>query len=453
MQKKSFTLVELMIVIAILAILSAIVIFALNPAKLFDNFRDSKRVTDIVTLNKAISFLESWNTSGMTYGTSTFVYLSLPDTSTTCSSYALPTLATGYSYYCASSANYKNADGTGWVPLNFTVSAGNKYISVLPVDPINDVSYYYSYFPGGSYELTARMKNARSNSQNDGGYLIDYFELGSPNKTKVTPIQRNMAYNGDFSLGLTGWTKASGPGTHSLNNEDFNSSSPGLKVVSGLANIRISDFIPVDITKNYTMKAYLRSSGSAGDSLIYTGFYSYDKDYDSIETNHVTFFTNTQTTLAQNLNPGDTVVYLTSAANWKTAADDSYKRILGIYPYKDYPNFTYTRYVYYYASVNAGNNSITLNTPYSGEAKLAGTPVADHADGASCNYFVGYTAIPNSWTLATGTTTGLALPWASSGTKWRYGTKYIRPFVWANYSQTGDYAITIDDVQWYISSQ
>ena len=35
--KKSFTLVELMIVIAILAILSAIVIFTLNPGRLFDN--------------------------------------------------------------------------------------------------------------------------------------------------------------------------------------------------------------------------------------------------------------------------------------------------------------------------------------------------------------------------------------------------------------------------------
>ncbi|MDD3808616.1 MAG: prepilin-type N-terminal cleavage/methylation domain-containing protein, partial [Candidatus Pacebacteria bacterium] len=45
--KKSFTLVELMIVIAILAILSAIVIFTLNPSRLFDNFRDTRRVTDI----------------------------------------------------------------------------------------------------------------------------------------------------------------------------------------------------------------------------------------------------------------------------------------------------------------------------------------------------------------------------------------------------------------------
>jgi prepilin-type N-terminal cleavage/methylation domain-containing protein len=57
--KKSFTLVELMIVIAILAILSAIVIFALNPARLFDNFRDSRRVTDITTIHKAIIFMES----------------------------------------------------------------------------------------------------------------------------------------------------------------------------------------------------------------------------------------------------------------------------------------------------------------------------------------------------------------------------------------------------------
>jgi prepilin-type N-terminal cleavage/methylation domain-containing protein len=58
-QKQSFTLVELMIVIAILAILSAIVIFALNPARLFDNFRDSRRVTDITTIHKAIIFMES----------------------------------------------------------------------------------------------------------------------------------------------------------------------------------------------------------------------------------------------------------------------------------------------------------------------------------------------------------------------------------------------------------
>lgn len=105
-------------------------------------------------------------------------------------------------------------------------------------------------------------------------------------------------------------------------------------------------------------------------------------------------------------------------------------RILGIYPYKDYPNFTYTRYVYYYSSVNVENNSITLNTPYSGETKLAGTAVANHGDGASYNYLMAaYVAVPNAWTLRSGTITGLAVPWAHNGATWRYGTKYVKPFV------------------------
>lgn len=57
--KKSFTLVELMIVIAILAILSAIVIFALNPTELFKKSRDSRRLADMQIISSAISFMES----------------------------------------------------------------------------------------------------------------------------------------------------------------------------------------------------------------------------------------------------------------------------------------------------------------------------------------------------------------------------------------------------------
>jgi prepilin-type N-terminal cleavage/methylation domain-containing protein len=56
---KSFTLVELMIVIAVLAILAAIVIFTLNPAEIFRKNRDSRRMADLTTLNKAIVFMTS----------------------------------------------------------------------------------------------------------------------------------------------------------------------------------------------------------------------------------------------------------------------------------------------------------------------------------------------------------------------------------------------------------
>ena len=131
------------------------------------------------------------------------VYLSLPDASSTCSSYALPTLATGYTYSCKPTSTFKNTDSTGWIPIDFTVSNSNRYITTLPVDPINDGTYFYSYFPGGSYELIARLKNSRSNSINDNGFYDDAYELGSPNRSNFTPIPVNFLKNGDVSLGLT----------------------------------------------------------------------------------------------------------------------------------------------------------------------------------------------------------------------------------------------------------
>ncbi len=180
--QKSFTLVELMIVIAILAILSAIVIFALNPSEIFKKNRDSRRMADINTLNKAVVFMTSWNTMGnVSLGTSTYIYLSLPDSSSTCSSYSLATLPTGYSYSCVSSTTIGNVDGTGWIPVNFALAAGNNYIAKLPVDPTNDSNYYYSYNPGGSFELNTFFESNTYISKygsTDGGDS-NAFELGT----------------------------------------------------------------------------------------------------------------------------------------------------------------------------------------------------------------------------------------------------------------------------------
>ena len=180
--KKSFTLVELMIVIAILAILAAIVVFALNPVELFKKNRDSRRITDLNTLNKAIVFMTSWNTSGIALGTSTYVYLSLPDSSSTCGSYTLATLPTGYQYSCVTSTIINNVDGTGWVPVSFALDAGNNYISKLPVDPVNNINYYYSYNPGGSFEINALLEsNSYINdfAVDDGGDSMNVFEQGT----------------------------------------------------------------------------------------------------------------------------------------------------------------------------------------------------------------------------------------------------------------------------------
>ena len=54
--KRGFTLLELLIVIAIIAVLSAILIFVLNPAETLRKGRDSERISDLATINRALAF-------------------------------------------------------------------------------------------------------------------------------------------------------------------------------------------------------------------------------------------------------------------------------------------------------------------------------------------------------------------------------------------------------------
>jgi hypothetical protein len=68
----------------------------------------------------------------------------------------------------------------------------------LPTDPTNDSTYFYSYFPGGSYELISRLRYSRTNSINDNGFYDDAYELGSPNRVNFTPVPKQLILNGEM---------------------------------------------------------------------------------------------------------------------------------------------------------------------------------------------------------------------------------------------------------------
>ncbi len=53
--RRGFTLIELLVVIAIIAILAVVVVLTLNPAQLLAQSRDANRVSDLATLQSAIS--------------------------------------------------------------------------------------------------------------------------------------------------------------------------------------------------------------------------------------------------------------------------------------------------------------------------------------------------------------------------------------------------------------
>jgi len=204
-----FTLIELLIVIGILAILTAAVVIVLNPAELLKQSRDSARMTDMASLHKTIQLAMTQNPT-ISLGTASTVYLSLPDTSTTCANLSLPTLPTGYSYHCVPTASSTTVNGQGWLPLDFSTS-GIQNLAKLPLDPTNTSStgLYYTYIPDlttNTYKFSAATESVKyiPRAQMDGGTSATAFEAGT-----------------DLTLGLgvfpSGWVRVPGNSTFSTN--------------------------------------------------------------------------------------------------------------------------------------------------------------------------------------------------------------------------------------------
>jgi type II secretory pathway pseudopilin PulG len=185
--RASFTLIELLIVIGIVAVLSVVVIVILNPAQLLAQSRDSTRLNDLASLNTALALFQTDN-AGASLGTANTVYVSLADSSSTCGNLRLPALPSGWNYNCVSTTTLRNTDGTGWIPLNFNSISARSPLSSLPIDPTNASSsrLYYTYTAGsGVYEVSAVMESTKYKLggadvvSQDGGQYVDVYEKGT----------------------------------------------------------------------------------------------------------------------------------------------------------------------------------------------------------------------------------------------------------------------------------
>lgn len=152
---QGFTLVELLIVIAIIAILAAVVVLIINPLELTRRGRDATRISDLANLQSAINVAAQEATAS--------------GTDILCVGGLTGGVCTGKSNDSATSV--RKSDGTGWVKVNL---GAQKSVSVptLPVDPNNGAPNHYIYCSDGtSWEINAVLESEQQKNRmkDDGG--------------------------------------------------------------------------------------------------------------------------------------------------------------------------------------------------------------------------------------------------------------------------------------------
>lgn len=172
---------ELVIVIGILAVLGAISVLVLNPGQLFAQARDTTRIEDLNVMRNALALYVS-TVSSPNMGVTANCYASVSGVAANCGGRHVGTTA-------AYPATPRTVDGTGWVPVNFTSLPGGPALSVLPLDPTNSTTYFYSYANNNTaktFELDAKMESDRyknggpdDKESTDGGNNADMREVGT----------------------------------------------------------------------------------------------------------------------------------------------------------------------------------------------------------------------------------------------------------------------------------
>lgn len=249
---------------------------------------------------------------------------------------------------------------------------------------------------GGGFSKTNNTKLYKGFGVKNSNLPADYrWEI---NSTGLKTVGDNLIVNGygEFKDN-TNFNDCVFDSTNSFNNR------PSFKL-NFKSTIKVGDGqILVDINKAYEFSMNLKSDNGG---KLYLGWDEYDIDGKYIFPTSAMGFSQTTTTLARDLNDGDTVVYLDSTANW---VDSNFMHQNGLifWNYRDstgylYPEGVYSRNawtdLYTKENVNKTNNTITLKSPWNYGTITAGTRVSQSSSsGHKYRNFLGI-SIPTTWT-------------------------------------------------------
>lgn len=229
--------------------------------------------------------------------------------------------------------------------------------------------------------------------------------------------------------------------------------------------VSMNELIPVDPNRAYRLGAYVRQQSVAGNwsghaegerHQQYMGLTCLDADLNVIESkHHMRYYhggTDSLTTLAAPLQPGDTTIALTNAAGWNESSSDSNQRGIIIFGYKDSTGRNYEHYsrfvepgLFDLGQINKTTHVVTLNQPL--PASLgnpddpsgiwpAGTAIANSGIGNDKNLALEGEYIPavDSWYDISAHIGGIDTSGTNAAFNFAPGTTFVRVFWQANYS-------------------
>lgn len=193
--KKGFTLIELIITIAVLAVLISIVVVALNPAEQLQRSRDSKRIADLDAVKTALNLYLAQATTtisldGVSGGSVNDKCINGAGSDTKWVN-TTGAVATSGTYVALVATTTQTVGSTGWLPARMNETPGGTPIAALPLDPTNgtgnSTSSYYAYGcdkTNKTLELSARLESTYFKSDldldgTDGGNSTSTYEAGT----------------------------------------------------------------------------------------------------------------------------------------------------------------------------------------------------------------------------------------------------------------------------------
>lgn len=262
----------------------------------------------------------------------------------------------------------------------------------------------YVTFPQGAQSAVVAQSNPYS--------LITQAEMVSYNATLVRNGLGGLGPDVNVPTGML-WD--------TINTPDL----PASLVCTGYypGRVTLPDAVAVNPHQTYELSCYVRQEGVAGDWSAFPdeerhnqfmGLICLDRDGLEIDPNmHMRYrdgTTDSLTTLAAPLQPGDTQIQLVDAAGWNDSNTNSERRGVIVFGYKDSHGRAYDRYSRYVevdlfdtADVNKTTNIITLNQPFPANlgnpadpngAWPTGTPLANSTSSADKYSFFRALVIP-----------------------------------------------------------